>query len=321
MKTITALAMLLLLTTLAYSQKSIESHFAYPEWEVYALKSNSEKHNVNVYIVEKNEKRLSQTIVFNTNGSMEQSLVYSKNGKIKFQTTEYYNDSNKPTQRTTHKKGNFSSRQNYTYTSDLTQIIRTDHYYKDSLNIKRHSVFTYYPNGKYKWYAGYDKKGKETYRYEYDFYENGSKKETRNYNKGKLKYRWVYDCDWRGELSTDKESQIKICQNRMYDTDSSYTEVYESTVKNKVTKTITKATKDGRILEQELYNVKGKLLHKTVCQYNEAKKLVKKTRYEKQQDNPVYMEIYEYNTDNYLVSSSRFDKGVKVQSRKEFVYN
>jgi hypothetical protein len=321
MKTITALAMLLLLATLAYSQKSIESHFAYPEWEIYELKPNSEKKKVSTYTIARKKKWLSQTVLFNKKGDMEEAISYKKNGQIEFQDFEYYNDSNRTTQFTKYKKGKFYTNRIYKYGDNLTQIVRINYYFKDSINARRHSLYSYYPNGKYKSTISYDKKGKETFRYEYDFYENGSKKETRNYNKGKLKYRWVYDCDWRGELSTNKESQIKICQNRMYDTDSSYTEVYESTVKNKATKTITKATKDGRILEQELYNVKGKLIHKTVCQYNDAKKLIKKTQYEKQPNSPVYMEIYEYNADNYLVSSSRFDKGVKVQSRKEFVYN
>jgi hypothetical protein len=321
MKTIIALVLCLNFNQLLHAQESNESHFSYPQWEIYAAKPQTKKQVVTIYTIDKKGKHLSQTVLFNTNGLMERNIYYTKNGKVRSEGIEYYNDSNKVTEFTTYKKRKFYSEQKYQYATNLTQVTRVDYYFKDSVHVRRYILTTYYPNGKYQRNTGYDKKGVETYRYEYDLYENGSKKETRNYNKGKLKYRWVYDCDWRGELSESKERQVKICQNRVYDTDSSYTEVNENTIKNKVTKTITKATKDGRILVQELYNAKGKLLSKTVCQYNDAKKLVKQLLYEKKNTSPTYMELFEYNTDNYLISSAKFDKGSKVQDRKEFRYN
>ena len=321
MKTIIALVLCLIFNQLVHAQESNESHFSYPQWEIYAAKPQTKKQVVTIYTIDKKGKHLSQTVLFNTSGLMERNIYYNKNGKVRSEGIEYYNDSNKVTKFTTYKKRKFYSEQKYQYATNLTQVTRVDYYFKDSINVRRYTLSTYYPNGKYQRNTGYDKKGVETYRYEYDFYENGSKKETRNYNNGKLKYRWVYDCDWRGELSESKERQVKICQNRVYDTDSSYTEVNENTIKNKVTKTITKATKDGRILVQELYNAKGKLLSKTVCQYNDAKKLVKQLLYERKNTSPTYMELFEYNTGNYLISSAKFDKGSKVQDRKEFRYN
>ena len=43
--------------------------------------------------------------------------------------------------------------------------------------------------------------------YEYSFYDDGSRKETNYYKKGKLKYTWNYDCKSEGEIVQEHNVQ------------------------------------------------------------------------------------------------------------------
>jgi hypothetical protein len=78
----------------------------------------------------------------------------------------------------------------------------------------RESFSEYNPDSTQKEYRLYDiKNGKQklNFKFEYEYYSDKQKKETRQYNgKNKLIYKWKYDCNPKGELEK-KESMV--CKN------------------------------------------------------------------------------------------------------------
>jgi hypothetical protein len=78
--------------------------------------------------------------------------------------------------------------------------------------------------------TGYNDEGKVTERliyykqnatpatkYTYDYYEDGSQKETRFYKKGKLKYTWHYDCEPKGALEKAQKDTTTVCIKKEVD--------------------------------------------------------------------------------------------------------
>ncbi|MES2559063.1 MAG: hypothetical protein V4590_04950 [Bacteroidota bacterium] len=303
----------------ANAQQEVQVRYPYPEWEVYHNKPKGEKHQVHIYTVEGKDKRLETSITYGEKGLTEKDESFKRNGSLKSITLREFNDSNRLTKYQVIKRNKNYRYQTYSY-RNLTQIFESFYYYKDTLAPLSTIMYEYYPNtDKYKSYTSYDKHKTPAYRYEYDYYENGSRKETRFFSKGKLKHTWVYACDVKGELSDNKT--VKICKNRIYAADSSFTEIYESSYKGKASRNIIKSTADGKVLENCAFDAKGRQTFKSVYQYNDAGKLVKHITYKKDSNQPQVIEIYEYNSDAGLIASVRLNSNGDIKSRKEFSYN
>jgi hypothetical protein len=75
-------------------------------------------------------------------------------------------------------------------------------------------------------------------RYEFDYYEDKARKQTRLYNrKNKLKHTWNYDCNPKGEIQHAK--QTNICKNTGTDSRGRLIEtIFNSSNKNFKTKTV-----------------------------------------------------------------------------------
>lgn len=312
------LTLFVLFTIGVQAQHEVEVRYSNPEWDVLKNKNIATKHRVNIYSKTRNGKRLVESLSFGEKGLSENHEFYKRNGTLKKSTLYQFNDSNRVTHYQTIRRNKIYQFQHFSY-SNLIQLNSSKFYYKDTLEPASTTIYEYYPNNKYKSYCTYDKNNKQGYRYEYDYYENGSRKETRFLYKGKLKHTWVYDCDWKGELTTSKTD--KICKNRVYDADSSFTEIYESTAKGKSTKSIIKSARDGRVLESINLNAKGKQQYKFVYTYNDSQKLVKRVSYKGNNLQPESIELYEYNADASLASSVRLNGNGDIKYRREFSYN
>jgi hypothetical protein len=315
---IQTLGMLLLTAASAFAQQEVEVRYSYPEWEVYQNKPPGENHTVSIYSKKGKRKQLEKSFSFNNKDQVERETWYKRSGSVSKETLFSYNDSNKITSRKVILNYKLRNVYEYRYTN-FTQISSAQTFFKDTVNPIGSTVYEYTSANKMKSITSYNKDKKVYSRYEYTYNEQGNRTETKYYKKEKLKHSWVYDCDAKGELIEPKT--VKICKNRIYETDGSFMEIFENTSKGKVTKTIVKSAPDGRVLENESYDAKGVLKSKSVYQYNEAKKLVKHSKFKGNSNQAQYVELYEYADDSSLTASIHLSKKGAVTSRREFSYN
>lgn len=315
---IQTLGILVFTTITAFAQKEVEVRYPYPEWDVYQNKPIGEKHTVSIYTKKGKGKRLEETFSFNDKGKIERETWHKRNGNVSKETFSSYNDSNKITSRRVVLNNKLRNVYEYRYTN-LTQLSSYRIFYKDTINPIASTAYEYTLGNKMKSITNYDEDKKVKSRYEYAYDEQGNRKEAKYYKKEKLKHTWVYDCNWKGDLTENKTD--KICKNRVYDADGGFTEIFENTSKGKVHKTIVKSSADGRVLENEKYDAKGVLKSKSVYQYNETKKLVKHSKFKGNSSQPQSVELYEYGDDSSLIASVHLDKKGSVTSRREFSYN
>lgn len=308
----------LIATSATFAQREVEVRYVSPEWDLYHTKPSTGKHTVSIYIAKGNNKRIDEQYTYNTNGLLESETSYKRFLHPKKETRYTYNDSAKITSRTILINNKFRSMSRFQYINQ-TLIQSSAYYYKDSARFNSITQYDYGTGNKTKSITGYNKHQNVNYRYEYTYDENGNRSESRYYKKEKLKHIWVYNCKAKGELAEPKT--VKICKNRSYDADSSFTEIYESTSKGKVTRTIIKSAADGRVLEHEVINAKGISQSKLVYQYNESDKLVKRSRFKGKNHQLHLVELYEYNSDLSLITSIVLNKKGEVTSRREFSYN
>jgi hypothetical protein len=128
--------------------------------------------------------------------------------------------------------------------------------------------------------ATLNKKGKQSYKYEYDYFENGSRKEMRYYNGTKLKKVYSYACEPTGTLEKNITQQ-NICKKRTYNADSSYVEIYDGKDnKGHIRRRIVKYTKDSLEVEETYFNKNDKELIRKQYVYQE-KNMVKITSFYK----------------------------------------
>jgi hypothetical protein len=301
-----------------YAQQTMYGNFQFPEMQALRFTNDDVGKTVSVYEVKKNKRMLSSVASCPNKGVLINSL-YRKNGNVSEYGVRHINDSNRTTRESVYKNGKFRWSREFTYIN-YTKPTQYNYFFKDSIQPASFVKYTYGSNGKILSSSSYTNKGTEKHRYEYEYYENGSAKETRYYKGTKLKNRWLYNCDWKGELVQKKETETKICKNKSYDLDSNLIEIEEFTTNNKVRRMISKTSKDGLTFEQIVFNAKGKQQSRRMYQYNTAHKLIKTSVYGKS-GTIEYMELYAYDPSQLLLSSSRIDKTGSTTYRKEFVYN
>jgi hypothetical protein len=318
MKTLTFLLLVLIANiTISWAQQETPTRYVNPEWEVLNGAPNTE---LNIYTLTRKGKRLENRYVFNQYGLLADGFTIKRNGKLRNHYATTYNTSKKQVKRIHYKHNKLNYMTTFTYTSD-TLLVRSNHFSKDSLLAKSTSYYTYTPDGKYATIRVIDNKNKEAYAFEYDYYENGSRKETRHYRKGKLQYRWTYDCKPEGELTPSNNKSGSICKNRTYAADSSFTETNDAIKKGKLTRTIVRADAEGHVLEFRKFNAKGKQISHLTYQYNSERKLIQRNSYKKNSNRIAYSELYEYNQLNCLVSSSKIDEKGSVKYKRMYSYN
>ena len=157
------------------------------------------------------------------------------------------------------------------------KLIAEVQYFNKKKEKRSFAKHTYNDNNKIYSITWFNKKGIENYRYEYQYYENGSRKTTREFDKGKLKKVYNYTCEPMGTVEK-KVSQQNICKKRTYNPDSSYFEIFEGMDnKGKSTRKIIKYSKDSTALEQVFYNNNDKETMKFV--YEKGNNNLQKTYY------------------------------------------
>jgi len=315
----------------AFSYARAQFEFMQFENATYNLKaashSNSLKLNhIKSYALKKLSGRQYFKIdeyILNSETCIISSTNFSKNGRIRnSKIYKYLNDTLITNRITLNHHLDTLSSENRIYDNKNRLILRG---YKISFLLFFHKTwgYTYRYNdiGKLSAYSSVDKNGKDYYRYEYDFYENGSRKETRYFNqKNKLKERWTFECDQKGELESKSVKQGNFCTKREFHNDGTFIEVFDYTnEKGKHTKAVTHYTSDSLLILYEVYNNKGKLENKwehiydklgneTQISYYDSKKLKRKF-------------VYAYNDKNLCVKMDFYRSNGKLYNSFAYDYS
>lgn len=175
----------------------------------------------------------------------------------------YLNDTLISSTYSINKKGDTTFKSNWVY-NEKGMLIRKENFNKDMVQPKEFETRTYNTQNKLAKNEYFKINGQLVFRYEYDYYENGSKKETRYFNhKNKLKIKYTYACDLKGEIENKAVKARNYCSKKNVNTDGSFFEVFEfKDEKNRIRKTIYNYNKDSTLKQFERFDVKGNLIYK-----------------------------------------------------------
>lgn len=156
-----------------------------------------------------------------------------------------------------------------------------------------------------------DKNGNTKLKYEYDYFDNGHKKETRFYKGNKLKNRWTFECDPKGE-QVEKVKTGNYCTKRTLNNDGSFIEVFEYKYeKGKPTKTICYYTSDTLLTKYEEYKNSGDLKKRLEYTYDKRGNYTRILYFKNDKLKKRY--IYTYNEMNLREKSDVSDGKGKLQ--------
>jgi hypothetical protein len=255
------------------------------------------------------------TTKFNINGVGYSYVRLNKKRKLDWSWTYHLIDTlNYDKVESIHKKDTFIRINIF---NKNNKIIETKQYSKDHVNYFTNK-YTYNDKNKLATSAGY-RKGKQTYKNEFDYYENGSRKETKCYDKkGKLIKIYNYACEPTGTIEK-KVTQENICKKRTYNSDSSYLEIFEGhDNKRHTARRIVKYSKDSLELEQTFYNNNDKETRRYVSEYKDRKTVKFQHFYKGKLVREYY---YTYKPNGLAESYQSFNKKGKLTQKTVYEYS
>lgn len=258
--------------------------------------------------------------LYNSSVRLTDLIAFKKNGKKKYSYSyRYKNDTLITNYTVLNCHSDTSNWMSYQYDNKNRLTLRE---YKFSFFMipDRKWKYQYNKQDKLSAYSLLDKKGNDSYRYEYDFYDNGSRKETRYYNsKNLLKYRWTFECDPKGAVENNKVKQGNYCTKKELHSDGSFMEVFEFTnEKGKHTKTVCYYDADSNMTKDEIYNKKGKLNYKWEYVHDKKGNTTEILYYKPSGLKKNF--TYTYNEKNLCVKMDSYKKG-KLKTSYTYDYN
>lgn len=246
---------------------------------------------------------------------------FRKNGKKKYSNLyKYLNDTLITNYNLLNHKSDTTRYEKYVYDSKY-RLIHREYKFYFLIFFNRDWKYQYQYNtlNKLSAYSQIDKKGKDNYRYEYDFYDNGSRKETRYFNqKNRLKYRWTYECDQKGELVSNSIKQANFCTKKELHNDGSFIEVFDFTDdKGRHTKTICYYSKDSLLTAYETFTKRNKLQNKWEYIYDKNGNAIQTLYFKSKELKKKF--VYTYNEKNLCVKIDFFNKNGKLNN--SFIYD
>ena len=224
------------------------------------------------------EKRLTKETRYASNGFVTESITY-------------------------HKKGHIERRQAYTYDKN-NQIASFILYKGDKIVHKWTGKYNEDNNPTEKVY--YKKGGEEILtRWEYSYYENGQKKETKRYDgKGKLKHSWSYACNPQGQEI--KKNTSEICLKEDYDESGNKIKVIRNTdEKNRMVKSVFRYDKNDRVKEVTNYNFKEKMVNRWNYSYDTEGHIIEFSSFVKGGKHLGSWTVFEYNEKGHQIGTQR----------------
>ena len=235
-------------------------------------------HLLNYKYSKKGETIQEYQYKYNTDGYYTNYKAFKK-GKLVDEETREYNDSNKVVSYTYYKNNKQKNSYVIAY-MDYVKIVKKDNYKKE--NTEPYHTWIY------------------------DYYDDGKKKMSEYYKKGKLKRRYLYTCNDEGKEVKDTVKTSKVCYLTEYNDDGTYIKVYRNTnSKGKIRKQRYTYSKDDKLLSYENINAKGETSYSYDYEYD---KNGNKIRYNYYKKSKLYLkEEFKYNANNKLIEETRYN--------------
>jgi hypothetical protein len=295
----------------AYENRQKESN---EDWKKLGVRSKS------IYRVEDGDSTPTWKYEFDKEGRTTSSTGYRKNGKEKERWDFTWDDQGRMTSNRKSRNGKVLSGASWTYSGTNPEPVEILWKKKDG-KVSSRVVKKYDAKDNLVMSQGFYGKNlsKSGWRYEYDYYENGSKKEARYYNpKGKLKEVYTYDCN--KVPMTEKQMMkdtTKTCIKYETDADGNTTKIIEE-LDEKGRLSVTKLTrnKNGHLIAAIETNHKGHVLWAYTWEVNgEGMVLKATTRYIKGLRKFSGSYVHEYDTEGKIVHTA----AVENNKAREYV--
>jgi len=272
--------------------------------------------------------KLSYELRYDSKGNITNWLEYRKNGKIKRQSLVSYNDSNWVTISASYNgagKQNWKIRFSY---NTLGRLIEHDTYKRDSQKIVSKTINTYDNKNNIIESETFGKKGNLKSRTEYNYYDDGSKKQTTMYSaKGKIKQVWNFDCNPIGDLRAKKlKDTSKVCIHYETDQDGNPIKVKEEYAETGIfgtmERTVTKYNKDNNVLDVSAYKLNGKQTSHFSASYNSQGNLTEYIMYKAGTTKPWWRNSYTYTSDGNMETEAFYWRADQTPANTfKYVYN
>lgn len=281
MKKIILLFALIAASNINFAQNYDLEHIPWRFWNEFNLHSESKQRKSERELLKQNQVK------------SREKISYDKG--VPFSTMEYFDEEGRVVRIERHWKKGGKSVSTLTYTAfgELKEVKGSD-----SKNRSWKTVYTYDEENRLvttlslsvknvykKTEVAYNEHGKLSYRkiYEkdtvnpkrelvYAYYDNGDKKETNYYEKGKLKHTWKFECKPEGELINVKEKDAtKFCLLEDLDENGNRV-VWERKFdeKGRLTKVRTVYSPDSLIIMKQRYVGTDRLVYERVNTFDEA---------------------------------------------------
>lgn len=271
-------------------QRIINSHIKTLSlvYSTFILKNQEEKPGIKV------------SFLFDERGNPLTYTRYSRKGKLKEDEQYQYDKNYKVTSyQRFNSKNELREKQTYKYNDNgkETEYVR----YNKKNEIRRKRTTVYNDSNKKTEQVIYRPGGTEVRsKYIYTYNPEGAIYEICRYNAdGKLKYKWLYDCNPAGDVVRDFKDTTRVCIKT--ETDSLGNKIVtdiNTYGKNKVQKTVSKYDRNKRIIEWESSNSKGKITDRETFKYDSGGNLTEYVTYRRKGIKIRSHDIYTYDKSN-----------------------
>ena len=308
-----------------YETKAEADRYAYLDSVTRQRIIDNHIHSMKSYCYESGNKSdkgwLYSEAVYDVNGKLIEFKNYKKNGKTKYHSTYKWDQEGRNLE-TCQLRSDNSVKNRFTNTYDASGN-RTDEQVFGCASIFSrkevswwHSVATFDSNQnmkELKYFVG--KNDQKLYdRYEYSYYDDGSKRQTVQYNrKNKVLYTWNYDCNPAGKpIGKNLNDSGQVCIRYETDKNGNKIRVKEQNVKyGKVSRIVTKYDKNENEIESISYSSSGKPLHHFISVYDERNNRTSHTVFAKGSDRVRERSDYQYDAAGIVTQRTAYKGSVQ----------
>ncbi len=204
----------------------------------------------------------------------------------------------------------------YQYNADH-KLLSYEYFKKNSHTCNWKTTYAYNASGLKIKEIAFGKNGKFLSKIEYDYYEDGQKKETRIFDKKeKLVKIYSYACEAKGTIVEPKTEKLNYCLIKNKNEDGSFYEVIETHVKGKIKRQIYSYSPDSNMVKYELFKPNGQLRYSAKYTHNKQGKTTSYAHFNKRGfikyslhytyfENGLLQNEHRYNRRNKLVFTTR----------------